>query len=336
MADLLLGIDGGNTKTEALLARRDGTSVAFARVLGIADIYAARTPADAHDVIAAAADEALVRAGATADDLAAIGFSLAGADWPEDFALHETELPRRYPGVPFRVTNDGIGALYALVPSGPGVVVAVGTGAATGARGPDGRTWHSSWWQVPQGGHELAERAAVAVYRADLGTGPATSLTERLLDYFDASDVEGALHRHTERGGRPGRIDAFAGALLEEAEAGDRVAADLVASQGRSLGDYAIAAARRVGIDLRAPFPLALTGGVFAHPGHVLCDALVDRVRGEAPLAEPLRSGVPPVVGALLLAAEVAGLPIEPFSTAVRASLATARERSSAADAGHG
>jgi N-acetylglucosamine kinase-like BadF-type ATPase len=321
MADLLLGVDGGNTKTEALVARADGTVLGFARLLGCADIYHAPSPEAALDVIAAAADEALAQSGGGRGDVRAAGFSLAGADWPEDFAFHEAELAHRFPGARFRVTNDGIGALYAIVAEGPGVVVAVGTGAATGARGPAGRLWHSSFWQEPQGGHELGEAAAHAVYRAALGAGPPTSLAPRVLDFFGVESVEEALHRHTRRQGGGGRVDPLAQALLEEAEAGDPVAREIVGAHGRALGDYAVAGARMVAIDLASAFPLAMTGGVFAHAGHVLCDALVARVREDAPAVEPLRTDIRPVVGALVLAAEVAGLEAAAFSGAVRASL---------------
>ena len=43
MPDLLLGVDGGNTKTIALVARRDGTVVGVGTA-GCADIHNARTP----------------------------------------------------------------------------------------------------------------------------------------------------------------------------------------------------------------------------------------------------------------------------------------------------
>ena len=323
MADvLLLGVDGGNTKTESLVARSDGIVLGFSRVLGVADIYQARSPEAALDVIEASVRDALAAAGADRSQLGAAGFSLAGADWPEDFALHDVELRARFPGVRFRLTNDGIGALYAIVPEGPGVVVAVGTGAATGGRGPTGATWHSSFWQEAQGGHELAEAAAHAVYRAELGTGPATSLRRRVLDFFGVDSVEEALHRHTRRDGGIGRVDPLAGPLLEEAEGGDPVACAIVASHGQALGDYAVVAARKVGIDLDAPFPLALTGGVFAHRGHVLCDALVARVRESAPHVQPLRTEIRPVVGAVVMAAESAALPPTALWAAVRHSLA--------------
>lgn len=51
----------------------------------------------------------------------------------------------------------------------------------------------------------------------------------------------------------------------------------IVTSHGAPLGEYAIIAARKVGL-LPAPFTLVLTGGVLRHPSPVLRNALVARV----------------------------------------------------------
>ena len=58
---LVLGIDGGNTKTVALVAHGDGTVVGAGRA-GCADIYGADSPEAAIDAIVAAAQGALAEA----------------------------------------------------------------------------------------------------------------------------------------------------------------------------------------------------------------------------------------------------------------------------------
>jgi N-acetylglucosamine kinase-like BadF-type ATPase len=302
---VLLGVDGGNTKTIALVARADGTVVGAGRVTGCGDPYAVGIDA-ALEVIVAAAVEALRAAGAT--DVARAGFSLAGADWPEDIEQLGTALGARWPGC--RVVNDGIGALRAAVPAGPGVVVALGTGAATGARGVDGRTWHTSFWQEPQGAHELGVLALQAVYRAELGIDPPTALTGRVLARLGETEVEAVLHLTTRRGVRRwGEHATLASVLLDTAEAGDPAAAAIVARQGEALGRTALAAARRVGID-GLSFPLALCGGVMRHPGRTLPEAIVAAVLSGAPGARPLRPHLEPAVGALLLAFDDAGIAV--------------------------
>ena len=306
---LLLGIDGGNTKTVALVARADGTVVGTARRLACADPYVVGI-ADAAEVVIATAAEALraARDAGTDGSIAHAAASMAGADWPEDLDDLSSALRTSWPSI--RVVNDALGALRAAVPEGPGVVVVAGTGAATGARGPDGTVWHSSFWQEPQGARELAVRTVHALIRSELGMEPAGSLTARVLRATGDASVEALLHRRTRRGpSRWAEFDGLAGILLDAAADGDVTAEAIVREQGVSLGRTALAAARRVGIP-DGPFPLALTGGLFRHEGTHLAEALIETVHAERPEAKPVRAELPPVAGALLLAFDDAGIPV--------------------------
>lgn len=313
----VLGVDGGNTKTIALLAQLDGTIVGSGRG-GCGDIYAAGSPhygSGCADVALSAVDDAIEAAfahvGARPHDLLSGAFSMAGADWPEDYAYIHAAVSERGLGRTVTVVNDAIGALRAGSPDGAGVAVACGTGIGTGARGPDGRTWHTSSWQEANGAHEFGRRTLRVVYRAELGLDPATSLTRRVLDLFGQRSVEEVLHLLTARGRhhQPVGVDRLAPILLDEAANGDPVARRIVEEQGAVLGDYALAAARRVGIE-GTPFPLVLTGGVFRHPAPELAEAVIRRVRSASPAVRPIRSRFEPVVGALIIALETAGLPV--------------------------
>ena len=307
---LLLGVDGGNSKTVAVLARPDGTIVGRGRVDRNGDPHRVGIEA-AVAVHRAAIERALGTAAEPADVRAAV-LSLAGADWPEDVvelaAAHRAWLPAA------RVVNDAIGALRAAVPTGPGVVVVCGTGTATGARGPDGTTWHSSFWQETQGAHELGVRALQAIYRAELGIDPPTALTGRILAATREPSVEAVLHHASARGIRDRRDPAIlAPVLLDVAAEGDPAARRIVARHGASLGRMAVAAARRVGIPLERRFLVALTGGVVRHASSVLPDAIAAEIRSSAPEVVVVRSDVEPVVGALLLAFDDAGVPAGRF-----------------------
>ena len=313
MTALLLGVDGGNTKTIAIVASRDGRVVGSGRSLGTADIHAT-TVETALERISSAVAAALDAAGiahrnGVSTDIGTAGFSLAGADWPED-----KELLRSVIGERWRtrvVVNDAIGALRATVPHGPGVVVVCGTGTATGARGPDGTTWHTSFWQEPQGARELGEKTLRAIARADLGIDPPTRLTDVVLKALAAADVDAVLHRRTRRGPERWTEPAsLAPLLLETAEAGDATAAAIVRAHGAALGTYALAAARRVGATT-SDFGVALAGGVFRHPATLLREATFAAVRAGAPQARAVSPDLEPVAGALLLAFDAAGVDTE-------------------------
>jgi N-acetylglucosamine kinase-like BadF-type ATPase len=304
---LIVGVDGGNSKTQVLVAKRDGSVVGSSHVHGCADIYQAASPDAALELVLCGVDEALADAGATREDVSAAAFSMAGADWPEDIEFLEAELRSRGYHGHVTVVNDAIGALWAGLPDGPGVVIACGTGAATGARGPRGE-WHSSYWQGPQGAHDLAQQALHAAYRSLLGIEAATSLVERLPAALEMPDLDAVLHARTARGTERPRIDGLAVVVLDEAARADAVARRVVRAHGRELAEYALAAGRKVGLDLDEPFVLVLTGGVFRHKGRELRDAVVSRVRRSARNVTVAKSAHHPVVGALRLAFRSLGI----------------------------
>ena len=306
----VLGLDAGNTKTVALLAQLDGAIIGGGRG-GCGDIYGAGSP----EAALAAVDQALVGAlggtGVAVSHLAATCCSMAGADWPEDFDLIRLEIEKRGLCRNLSIYNDAIGALRAGSADGFGVSVACGTGAATGARAPDGRLWHNSYWQVPQGAHDLGNMTLNAVYRAELGLEAPSPLTARVLEFFQLPSVEQVLHRMTARVRPPNPdLGRLARVLLDEATAGDPLATRLVTRHGHALGDYALVAARHVGLE-HTSFTLVMAGGVLRHPSPVLRTALVERVRAAVPGVRPVLSPLEPVAGAVLLALEAAGVLID-------------------------
>jgi N-acetylglucosamine kinase-like BadF-type ATPase len=173
--------------------------------------------------------------------------------------------------------------------------------------------WHTSWWQETQGGHQLGGKTLYAVYRAELGLDPPTALTAAVLRHFERESVEDVLHLFYSRGtNQPtsGKVAALSKVLFDVASQGDQTALRIVREHGAALGDYVLAAARRVGIE-KMPFTLVLTGGVLRHPSRILPEALIARVQSEAPGAVPVYSLFEPAVGALLLAFEAAGIEVD-------------------------
>jgi N-acetylglucosamine kinase-like BadF-type ATPase len=307
----LLAVDGGNTKTIALVARDDGVILGAGRA-GFGDIYRAESPNVALDSIASAVERALADAGIEAADLAVGAFSLAGADWPEDFELIQNAMDKAGYGQALVVVNDALGALRAGSPDGTGVSVVCGTGIATGARAGDGRSWHSSFWQDRNGAGEMGHLVMDAVCRAELGIDPPTALTPRALELFEQPSVERLLHLLTARKSATAesRIGLLAPVLLDAAGNGDATACRIVRELGTRLGDYALAAARQVGI-ANESFPLVLLGGVFRHRHRDLIDTMLERIRRDAPDVVPIHSPFEPVIGALFLALESAGTAID-------------------------
>jgi N-acetylglucosamine kinase-like BadF-type ATPase len=293
---IVLGVDGGNTKTIALVVRDDGTVLGAGRA-GCGDIYGQSESGAAIDEIVAAVTAALASAGVGAHELGAAVFSLAGADWDEDFEYLRTHLAGRLGIDGPVVVNDSIGLLRCGSPTWVGVAVGVGTGAAIGARSATGLVFHLGFWPDPMGGDALIRGAVRAVYRADLGLGPSTSLAGRLCALFDAGSVPAlrfALTRREPKVDLAGR--GIPSIVLDEADAGDAVATDLVSELGTSMGQAARISADRVGL---APAdPLVLGGGVLSHPS----TRLAGTIAAAGGFETVVRSVMQPVVGAVALA----------------------------------
>jgi N-acetylglucosamine kinase-like BadF-type ATPase len=311
----VLGVDAGNSKTIAILARGDGSILGWGRS-GCGDIYGADEQS-ALDAIAAASHEATRTAGLGTNALSAVVLSAAGADWPEDFeTIRDGVMTRGVGGEDSRshpplIFNDAIGGLRAGSPDGTGVAVICGTGVAVGSRANDGRLWHSSFWQGPQGGAALGRATFDAVVRTELGLGPSTALTSAVLTHFGARSVEEALHLCTMRGQPHPPMQPLTRVLFDVADQGDALARRMVMAHGHALGDYALVAAHKVGIE-NEPFHLVLAGGVMRHRSSLLRDAIIARVHDSSPDARVSNDAMEPAIGAVMLALEAQAITITP------------------------
>ena len=309
MSPLLLGVDGGNTKTVAVVVNGEGDVLGTGRA-GCGDIHAARGPEAAVAEIVRAVGAALQEAVAEAGDLAAAAFSLAGADWPEDFDYLRHELRGRL-GLPAdpEIVNDAVGGLRSGTDDMVGVAVVIGTYSALVGRNGAGELFHFGFWPDSTGAHGLGSQALAAIWRHMLGLGPATTLLGRALERWGCADAEELLHALTRIGAPGGDAEKarFADAVLDEAEAGDEIAREIVGAVAGRMGDYARVCATRTGQD-GAPFPLVLCGSVLRHPSPLLRSVLLSRV----PDGEPVYPDVEPVAGAVLLAADRVGARPDP------------------------
>jgi N-acetylglucosamine kinase-like BadF-type ATPase len=302
--NLVLGVDGGNTNTTAVLATTDGDLVGVGRG-GCSDIYGAGSVDAGTAVLADTVETAFADAGTTARAVAGSVLSLAGADWPEDLRLLEAFARDRLGLAAPLVVNDAIGAIRSGSATWEGIAVVCGTFNAVGARHRSGAVFHLGFWPDRTGSYDLSTAALKAVYRAGLGLGPETALTARALATYGADDPLELLHHFTRRG-HPGmgELVRMTPIVLDAAAHGDDVAVAIVADAGRMLGDEARVAAQRVELPLTGT-PVVLSGGVLSHRSSVLVDRIMDRLDG----AVAVRTGVPPVVGAVLLAIDRAGGP---------------------------
>ena len=322
---IVLGVDGGGTKTEAVVA--DATGAFLGTGLSGPSNWEDVGLGGAGASFRVAVGEALAAAGAGPEDVAYSAFGLAGVDWPTDverlaFAIYPLGL-----GGGRAVLNDSEIVLRAGTDSASAVAVVAGGGSVVAGRNARGESFRTLGLGPLFGdfssANDVSEEAVRAVARAYTGRGPATSLTERLCRRFErptAPDLLEFLSRRELHGRIENEVENVAPIVIEAASDGDGVAREILDRVGREMGSDVILVGARLGM-LREPFDVVLAGGFLAAAGVLVTEPLQQVVRLETSEATFVHLETSPVVGAVLRALEAVG---GDASARVRAGLALA------------
>ena len=281
----VVGVDGGGTKTEAVIMDADQ------RVIGDG-LAGPSNPLRVGIVGAAAAvreaiDSACASAKIRRGDLVAAQIGLAGARRRElRERMRETLTPLGIGEI--EVVTDANIALYGATDGAPGLVVIAGTGSiCCGINARRKRSCAGGWGPIAGdegGGAWLARRALRAIAHASDGRGPETALTELACAYFhvtSADDLTTAIYAPTITNER---LAGFGRDVVNAAKADDPVALEIVANGGTELGYSAVAVIRHLQME-RERFQIAYVGGVFRAAGELMLEPLRAQVRKVAPRA---------------------------------------------------
>lgn len=306
-APLVVAVDGGGSKTHAVVVDLDGDVRGEAIGPG-ASPHIIGLPA-----AIAVIDETVARARAQVADqpVAHAAIYLSGLDLPPELDAFSAAA-RASAWVPSSlvVENDLFALLRAGTDAVDAVAVVCGTGInAVGIR-RDGEVVRfpalgmiSGDWG---GGWHLGEQALWHAARSVDGRGPATVLVETLPRVFGLGTV-GALIEDLHFGRIPNAdLARLSPAVFEAAAAGDPIGLSLVDRQADEIVALAGAALRRLGLE-REPVPVVLGGGVLAAGDARLLAAVTTGIRRIAARAAIELVTAPPIVGAAVLALEQAG-----------------------------
>lgn len=264
-----LGIDGGGTKTEAIIVD------ASARVIGSGIAGSSNTSFIPHreavDAYVSAISAALRDASLEAGDIERAGCTFASAA-PEAFGkLGIAAAPRIY-------SELSVAFERAVMERVVGVAVIAGTGSHAAGRTADGRTHSVGGWGAVIGDDGSAYDIGIrAIRRALMGADgrlPPTLLTQAVCDYFGVGSVRGVVGRLCGTKVQLSLVAGFAAKVSEIANAGDEAAAGIIEIAGQELGEMAaFVASKLFGTD--DEFAVVLAGGVF-NAGELV----VDPIRG--------------------------------------------------------
>ncbi len=200
MTEYVIGLDGGNSKTDAVLATVQGQVLAQVQSRGTRPHAEGieRTAADLAELVA----EAVRQAGLHRPAIKVGAFYLANIDLPVEEEQAYRVFSRLRIAEHIRVYNDVFAVLRAGSVRGWGVAVTSGAGVNAIGVHPDGEVarflslgdYTGDWG----GGHAVGVAGLGAAIRAGDGRGPDTKLTTQVAEHFglpDAESVALAVHR---------------------------------------------------------------------------------------------------------------------------------------------
>jgi N-acetylglucosamine kinase-like BadF-type ATPase len=230
---------------------------------------------------------------------------LAGIDWPDDEPRMRAALVDAGWTCGLTLENDAFSPIRACAPHGYGIGVAAGTGIAAGIIRPDGETYSYCAFVDMGGGRDIDEQVLHAVIRAEDGRGPATVLTQGLLEVTGRTSVPELVYDVHRGGYHPphGRVRPM---LFAAANEGDGAAVAIVKRFGAELALCATNLIRRYDIASEEPAVVA-AGTLFVRTGTLLFESFRREVLAAAPRAQVLLEDRPPVMGALRGALQARG-----------------------------
>jgi len=280
---VVVGVDGGNSKTDVVVATTEGEPVSFVRGGG-SNSHGPGGSAASIEVIASLID--------LAEPAERAMLFLCGADLPHD-VIELTQLARaRGWARDVRVDNDTVALLYAGTDAADAIAVICGAGINCVGRSGDrivrypALGWETGDW----GGAEmLGQEALYHANRAVDGRGEPTALVELVELHFGKPVVEVGADLHYKRMSRA-RLGELAPSVVASDDAlalalTQRLADEIVLLVERALRDLELDAA-----------DVVLGGGMLVEQGR-----LYGLVAEQLPAA-PVVPTLPPVAGAVLAA----------------------------------
>lgn len=260
----VIGIDGGGTKTLALLVGMDGAVLAESttgptQLQSIGIPHAART---LFELIY----ECCGKVQCPPESLQSVVLGIAGGGRPSDraelvSALLASGLKKRFPLKNVNVETDARIALEAAFAGGPGIVVIAGTGSIALYRTEEGKLLRAGGWGNILGdegsGYAVSRDALNAVLRQHDGRGEKTVLTKKAFEHFGLSSIDDLVqrvyHEHAD-------IASFTPRVFDAVVERDRVAHMIIVKNSNDLGE--LVRILMMQIRPKKKLPVSLMGGL--------------------------------------------------------------------------
>ena len=298
MTFIVLGVDGGGTKTRVIVA--DERGMRLGEVVGPGSAVRPGEAEHSADVITAAINDALASCEMMHVMPKVVCVGVAGAARePERQALWQA-LAERDVAEEVVVHPDYAIALDDAFGEGPGVLLISGTGSAAFGRGPNGQSARCGGWGPSFGdegsGAWIGRRALSVVAAAADGREPETALVGAILTAAQVNEPPELIAWASQA--TPALFASLAPVVTSVADAGDLRANAILSLAVEELVLHVRTLSRSLFGDERAATPVAFTGGMLIK-GSTLRKRLEQRLRSAVPGAQVNSAEVIPARGAV-------------------------------------
>jgi N-acetylglucosamine kinase-like BadF-type ATPase len=300
----LIGVDGGGSKTTALLA--DKTGKILGRGMAGPSNYLAIGKECAEAAVIQAIKKAYASAGLTFEPADAICLGLASVDEAEDpiWAFQWAESVSL--GKKIVIVDDQELVLQAGTPAGIGLGLICGTGSVVFGRRKDGRRIISGGWGHALGdegsGYAIGLDGLKIVTQMIDGHLPESHLKDLIFNHWNLANGDALYHKLYDEECSSREIAELAGLVASAESMGDKNAYQILWTAGEELALCFAAAARHM--DFESPYPCGMGGGVITN-NRIVYDALMAGMKNKGIRLEPIRFVKEPAKGALVLAKRV-------------------------------
>lgn len=296
-----LAVDGGGSKTDAVLIDETGTVLGWGRGGPVHGYYS--TPEE----VATSYREAVEQAIGDRRLGQVIAAGLPGLKHAMDVVNGCAESVEQ-------VGCGEIDTAFASVQREWGMVILSGTGSFAFGLTPDGKARHFGGMGPILGDYGSAYQIGLFGLRAAFSSRwtPArrTSLETEIPQVWDLPDLKSVFNRVYGEGLSRREIAMASRVVNEQAEAGDRVAIGCIQGAADELSALALDVISELHME-ELEFPMIAVGSV-AQKSRLWWARLCERVLAVAPQAQPIIPRVRPVIGAALLAMKRAGIESTP------------------------